>query len=402
VKSEKFRNFYKTVPLKLFVLLAAIVLIAFFSNDFGLVDIQKTAVILAVGLDKEDENYTVTAQIAVPKGSDRTTGGTSSVEITGEGRTVADGFGQIYAKTGWVPKLVFCNLIVVGEETAKKDVFCCLDYFLRNEYMSDNCLLAVCEGKASELLSSTSAIDDTSSLAVEKLFSDASEKSGKVMKNSLKDFSIAYYGPSHSSYMPYVRAIEQSASSGESTGGNTGGNGGGGSSGGQQTQEKVFSAQETALFRGGVMVALLNAQETFAFSLLESKIVAGTFTVQKEGKSTSMTVIEDKGSVELNMEGAPKATLSVNVRLRLYNRCSASPVEDISASTPTVYDLENANAYLNDCLALLVQKCVESDCDVLLLKRSLYRSSLKKYREWEQTLLQAVTPELKVTARGIT
>jgi len=315
VKSEKFRNFYKTVPLKLFVLLAAIVLIAFFSNDFGLVDIQKTAVILAVGLDKEDENYTVTAQIAVPKGSDRTTGGTSSVEITGEGRTVADGFGQIYAKTGWVPKLVFCNLIVVGEETAKKDVFCCLDYFLRNEYMSDNCLLAVCEGKASELLSSTSAIDDTSSLAVEKLFSDASEKSGKVMKNSLKDFSIAYYGPSHSSYMPYVRAIEQSASSGESTGGNTGGNGGGGSSGGQQTQEKVFSAQETALFRGGVMVALLNAQETFAFSLLESKIVAGTFTVQKEGKSTSMTVIEDKGSVELNMEGAPKATLSVNERV---------------------------------------------------------------------------------------
>ncbi len=102
------------------------------------------------------------------------------------------------------------------------------------------------------------------------------------------------------------------------------------------------------------------------------------------------------------MEGAPKATLSVNVRLRLYNRCSASPVEDISASTPTVYDLENANAYLNNCLALLVQKCVESDCDVLLLKRSLYRSSLKKYREWEQTLLQAVTPELKVTARGIT
>ncbi len=73
MKSEKFRNFYKTVPLKLFVLLAAIVLIAFFSNDFGLVDIQKTAVILAVGLDKEDENYTVTAQIAVPKGSDRTT-----------------------------------------------------------------------------------------------------------------------------------------------------------------------------------------------------------------------------------------------------------------------------------------------------------------------------------------
>ena len=76
--------------MKLYILLAIIVLFAFFSNDFGLVDIQKTAIILAAAIDKTENGYSLTAQIAVPKGSDRTTGGTSSVEIEAEGATVSD------------------------------------------------------------------------------------------------------------------------------------------------------------------------------------------------------------------------------------------------------------------------------------------------------------------------
>ncbi|MDE6274512.1 MAG: Ger(x)C family spore germination C-terminal domain-containing protein, partial [Clostridiales bacterium] len=171
-------------------------------------------------------------------------------------------------------------------------------------------------------------------------------------------------------------------------------------SGGEE-KEKVYSAQETALFQDKRMVALLTEEETFAFSLLESNITAGTFTVQKDGKSTSMTVIEDDGSIELNMDGAPKATLSVEVRVRLYNRCAASPVEDLSTPIPTPEDLENAKNYLTAGLQSLMQKSVESGCDVFLLKRSLYRSSVKKYNEWEETLLTAVTPEFKVEVNGV-
>ena len=94
----------------MWLLLAAIVAFSFISNDFGLVDIQKTAIVLAAGIDRNAEKgYTLTAQIAVPKGVDRTTGGTSSVEFVAEGETIADCVSDIYCKTGWVPKFVFCN-----------------------------------------------------------------------------------------------------------------------------------------------------------------------------------------------------------------------------------------------------------------------------------------------------
>ena len=120
---KKFREFLQRVPIKLYILIFGVLLLSFFSNDFGLVDIQKTAIILAAGLDRTETGVHLTAQIATPKGSERSSCGTASVDIEGDGETVSDCIAEIYSKTGWVPKLIFCNLILLGENTLKEDVF---------------------------------------------------------------------------------------------------------------------------------------------------------------------------------------------------------------------------------------------------------------------------------------
>ena len=53
---------------RIFLAAAAVLLLLFFSNDFGLIDIQETAIVVALGIDtaEEGEGYDVTAQIAVP------------------------------------------------------------------------------------------------------------------------------------------------------------------------------------------------------------------------------------------------------------------------------------------------------------------------------------------------
>ena len=381
--------------MKLYLIVAAIVIFTFFSNDFGLVDIQKTAVILAAGIDRTEEGFSLTAQIAVPKGSDRSTGGTSSVDIQSEGGTVSDCVSNIFAKTGWVPKLVFCNLLVIGEDAAKEeDVVSDLNYFLRNEYMPDSCLIAVCEGKAEKLISSKSAIDDTSSLAIAKLFSDAAEKSGRVIKNTLKDFAIDYYGVSNFGYLPYIRAIDQQGEqSDESAGGGSGGSGG---SGGGSEPQKIYTAEETALFSQGKMVGLLTPEESLAFSLLQGKVFAGTISTDQDGKPITLTVLEDKGGVKLDTKGTPKAKLSIELRVRLCCRSSAAPIEDVSDDTVPDDILENAKKMLEEHAKSLWDKCKESGCDLFHLKRDLYRSSLKKYGELEKTLLEDVTPEFEM------
>ncbi len=393
------KNFKRTlgrIPLKLYLFLGAALLISFFYNDFGLVDIQKTAVILAVGVDRAEETFSVTAQIAVPKGNDRTTGGTSAVEIEGKGKTISDCIEQIYYKTGWVPKFVFCNLILLGESLVREDVFCALDFFLRNEYMPDSSLIAACEGSAKELLSSASAIDDAASLALEKLFSDAAKNAGTVMKTTLREFAVGYYGADESGYMPYVHALDQASG----TDGSAQETAEGGKQNVAQT-EKIYSAAQTALFSKGKMVALLSSEETFLYALLENNVSTGSFTAKQGEEARSFTVLREKGKVRLNIDGFPSVSLTLRVVLRTNDRASASPVGDITEGILSREELDKAERTLTDLFSSLWEKSVLGGCDLFRLNRTLYRSSPEKYREWNKTLLFALQPDFSVQAESV-
>lgn len=387
------KRLLRSFPMKLWIILAAIVAITFFSNDFGLVDIQKTAIILAAGIDRTADGFSLTAQIAVPKGSDRTTGGTSSVEIEGQGATVSDCISAIYAKTGWVPKLVFCDLVLLGEEAARENAFDALDFFLRNEYAPDSCLLAVCEGTAAETLKATSAIDDASSLALEKLFSDAAKKSGRVMTTTLREFAIGYYGRSASGYMPYVRMSSQSGAQGGSGGQNAAG--GQGAAGGQSGQEMIFSAEQTAVFSQGRMTDVLTEAETFAFSLLKGNVYGGTLP----SDGITLAVLRNDGSVSLAEEPTIQATLSVDLKVRLAGRDAPSSPENVAKDSVTEEELAAAESALRGAISALWERCAQSECDLFNLRRTLYRRSAAAYGTWKP--LSQIGTEIRVRIEGL-
>ena len=94
----------------------------FFTNDFGLVDLRKTSVVIGVGLDKAGDELELTAQLAVPQPAENGEKTQFSV-ITGRGATVAEALNEINVRTGFYPKLVFCELILLGESCLSGDVF---------------------------------------------------------------------------------------------------------------------------------------------------------------------------------------------------------------------------------------------------------------------------------------
>ena len=115
-------NVHTRNTVRYYVLIVAVLAFLFFSNDFGLTDVQKTAIVMAVGIDREEDEFILTSQIAVPQSSKQ---GDSSqtVQLVSRGKTVAKAFEEINAKTGWYPKLVFCDLILIGKEAAQENVF---------------------------------------------------------------------------------------------------------------------------------------------------------------------------------------------------------------------------------------------------------------------------------------
>lgn len=405
---------------KLALLLGGVLLFAFFSNDFGLVDIQKTAVILAAGIDRTEEGYELTAQISVPKGGE-SAGGTASVELTGRGETVADCLMQMYANSGWVPKFDFCSLVLLGEETARAGAMPALNYFLHNEYMSDDCAVAACEGRAGELLQKKSAIDDTPSLAIAKLFSGATEKSGATVKNTLREFAVSTLGKAESSFMPYIRAFpdgegENGGGSAEGSSGNAGSGGGaeGSSSGGdaggsgdadsgadQGEAPVLFRAEETALFFRGRMTGLLSAEETFAYNLLMGHVSAGILTVEGEdGRPVSLSIKRGTGKAALSDGEVLRAELSVSLKVLVSDRAEEDFLAGTETNVATRTDEARAEELLRGYVSALWETCGESGCDLFLLARELYRRDPGRYETEKERFPSGIGADISVTVRG--
>lgn len=162
------------IAMRVFLLIAAFLLLLFFSNDFGLIDIQKTSIITAIGIDKGEEGMLdVTAQIAVPEAGGNGTAGNVSVKGA---RTVGEAIAVLNLKTGWYPTLVHCRLILLGAEATETDVFRSLDYFLRSQFVEDSCLVAVCAERAEDALGAQSPVGDMTYAAIEKVLSSEAQK----------------------------------------------------------------------------------------------------------------------------------------------------------------------------------------------------------------------------------
>ncbi|MBR2330746.1 MAG: hypothetical protein IKA40_05825, partial [Clostridia bacterium] len=105
------RKVHEKNTVRYYLILIAFLFCLFVTNDFGTLDVQKTAIVMAIGVDRQEDTFILTSQIAVPQSS--TQGQSSQTEqIVSRGKTIAEAFKEINAKTGWYPKLVFCHLII--------------------------------------------------------------------------------------------------------------------------------------------------------------------------------------------------------------------------------------------------------------------------------------------------
>ncbi|MBQ4098277.1 MAG: hypothetical protein IJC72_03110, partial [Clostridia bacterium] len=148
-----------------YIMLAILALfVFFFSNDFGLIDVEKTSIITAIAVDKSEDDFLLTAQIAVPEATD-TNSENLKAQLSGKGKTVGEALKNLGDLSGWFPKLSFCNLILLGNNLADSNIIEILDYFAKTLRVQDSALVALAENTASELLYLSTPLDNISAFA---------------------------------------------------------------------------------------------------------------------------------------------------------------------------------------------------------------------------------------------
>lgn len=408
-----------------FVFAAAFLLLLFASNDFGLIDIQKTAIVLALGVDASAQEglLDVTAQI----GSADANGAAQASNITIEGvSTVGEAIARLNRRTGWYPTFVHCRLLLLGGQTAERDVFGILDYFLRSEYIEDSCLVALCAGRAQAALEAGAPGGELTANAIAKVFSGEAQKTGLVSAVSLREFAKGYYGAGASGRLPYLTLLQeaesgppqgsgQGAASASAPGlasaaasapvlegegfvsaseaaqpcgalaegkkgvltpcaSSSGGQGDSGAGG-----QEVFDVSQTALFAGGKKVGMLRASETLAVNLAEisTDFAYAAVRVQEEGAEVVYQLkvrIEGKKK-KLRIEGGVPV-LSVRVRALAQVIDAARPaglVEVAESAIVPAHVLRAAEEQYRAAFLSAAERAHAAGCDLFSLHEKLRR-----------------------------
>lgn len=364
-----------------YLLIFAVLAFMFFTNDFGLLDLRKTSVVIGVALDTEGDDVVLTAQLAVPQPAENGENTKFNI-VTGTGPTIASALNEINVKTGFYPKLVFCKLIVIGESCFDRDLKTLLDYFFRNEYTGLTLSVAACEGKASELIAQQFPCGNSATDVIDKLLSDEARASGNVSTTTVKVLGEKLFSPSECAYMPYLEngiLEEEGGGEGGGSGGEIGGSGGGGG-GSQQCEESELVCDKCAVFSEGVCKGVLSKDQTFALNLLYGDVRHAFMESGESGEGHVLGLRDCKGDVVFKVEGdSAMLELKFAATVKIQDDERGFSPEKVKEGGVKDEILRTGEETVCALFESLFNEIKSLGCDVFGLRTKLYKNYYGKY-----------------------
>ena len=389
----------KTLKPKIALFALFFISILFFSNDFGLIDIEKTAIITAIAVDKTQEGeYEVSCQIAVPEASNAISEN-QKAQITGKGSTIGNAIKNVGSISGWFPQTIFCNLIILGNDVLDQDVISVLDFFHKTMRVQDSAQVVLAEEKAKALLDATTPLDNISSFAIQKILLKNPGFDQDVYAVDIKTFCVGYYGRTNSSLLPMVRVIteKQDEKSTQTKQQDS-------SQSDTKTKGKnTFDATTTALFLNGKKVGELDKKQTNTLNMITKNVNGSAFAVNDVDRVNYLiTIKKDRSKIKLT---ADQNDLKLDIKLKLYCQISdqtSTLNEGVFINTDILPDKvkEATQDMITQNILDLIETSRQTRCDFLYLKEKLYRFCPKQYSRYKDNYLDAIKINIKVDVYG--
>ena len=388
-------------------ILTAFAMLLFFTHDFGLIDIEHTAIIVALGIDRgDDEKYEISAQIAVPQASTSSSSNSESI-ISAKGSTIGEAIDKIAVNTGWYPLFAFCNLIILGESSLNGNVMDVINFFIRSDRIPDSASLCACEGTAKKLLLSNTPLDSVTSFALLKILEQDYAKLDRIANINVKNFVSEYFSPSSRGFIPLVKKVKSGDSKNASEGGSGSSESGG--SGGENSGDEsdVYDASSAVFFSRGKPVGVLTPEETLLFNLRDKNSI-DTFikleNAEVDGQKTDLLIEIDETEKKYGFKfdnGLPVYEIKMNVQCRIVGANAVSPVSELYPAAEVPDEILRATEKkITETLEKLYRKLQISDCDLFGIKNVLYKFHYDKYEKMKDDVLKSTVLKTDVVCKS--
>ena len=235
-------------------------------------DKDETIIITTVGIDKEGDQYNLTALAVIPKGSEDINSNLEVFEAKGD--TISQALDTISLDTGKKIGLAHCDCLILSQEILEDNITKILDFFIRTANLTTNATIVATDSQANKLIEATKSSNNLLDLSLKNIVS-YQEQTSMLDDITIEKFYRTHYMKSSTFYLPII-SIEESTNSNSSSGGGdneSSGNASGGASGsgGTQSQQvKIKNHSKIAILEHGKFSRILSEDEAFIYNLLSS------------------------------------------------------------------------------------------------------------------------------------
>ncbi|HEX2946820.1 MAG TPA: Ger(x)C family spore germination protein [Clostridia bacterium] len=379
---------------KIFLILT-LFLLFFQAGCWNAREINELAFVLSVALDKTDNGFKVTAQIAKTETYSKTpTGGASSAVkekpfwlVSSTGKSIFEAVRNMAAVSSRRIFWSHIKVIIMSEELAKGNLQEIFDFFSRNPELRFRTWVAVTQGEAGKILDVVPIMEKDPSLNIEKII-EKTNLTGKACGIMLKDFLEKYMDHYTNPVASRIVLTTQ----------------------GDKTVVKLDGA---AVFGSKKMAGWLNENETRGYLWVTNKISGSVRVINCPYDGLPVTLEIKKGKTNIKStitNGIPQFTITAETSAKITEKACLTEFRD----PQSLHGLE-------EVLASAIRKDIEStvtaaqnfDSDFLDFSSVLHRAHKTEWNtlsaNWPQLFsksevkihVKARIPEVSLLAKSL-
>lgn len=357
-------------------------------------EINQIGFAVGLGIDKSQDQYQVTTQMALPGMlADGGGEGPPVWVVSGQGRTIFEAVRDINTRSARKPFWGHLNVIVISEEVAKEGLTEIIDFFSRGRELRRLNQIVIAKGKAREILEAEPKLESINAVFIKNLIGNRNGQS-LAPETTLNDLMSSMTTAGRDPIIPKIeaKAKEKHAEQEEDKKGNE-------PSGGETKEEdkpkEILELRGAGIFKNNKLVDWLNEKETRGYLWIVGQVGSGIIVIDSPRENAKLISLEiQTAKSQIKVSGhEPVIRIEVETELKLVEQQGI-----VSVERPEIMQevTDRANEVIGKEIKAALQKAQENNSDIFGIGEKVH-SLLPQV--WDRVTWSEIFPNIPIDVK---
>lgn len=355
------------------ILIVCVGLVVFNALVFN-VSVVNRNIVVGIGLDYENNEYTLYTQVVLPKnGGVASGGGNNYITLKANAQNIDLAVDKLEKEQGVILSFAQAAILILGKSMVQNGDLKLVDTFFMDDRVHDNMLIAMAEEKAEDVLNASVAAGEVASLQLVRQLRPTKSPLG-VSAISLQEYVRNSKNKNKINYMPVVK-VEKTEPSTDQAKEN-------------ENEANKFIINTTAIADENGLKCVLDEEQTQSYNLAKKKMQDGVLKVDG-GDIFSVHIISSNANMDYDLD---KMECKIKIKLKTIRTESRQENGKVTFNM-SEEELARLIASIDNRLQSLFAFGESNNTDILNMRDGFYK---KNPKQKEQIMANDFTSRIKL------